>query len=508
VRPSTRALFGVLAGGAAAACSAILSLEPPPPSNPSDAAVAPDAPAEASVYDAGTVPPVCVGLDAGDGGAAYAPLLADAGGAWTFFDTAAVGTRVGQFAGGVFDGRYVYFAPSSNGVVARVDTTSPAAFTQTLGWSSFDTSTLPNDAGGPRAYSGAAFDGRYVYFVPHAALAAYGGVVARFDTTADFTSASSWSTFDMSSLGADGGPSPKGFAGAASDGRYLYFVPSVDDAGPNGRVVRFDSTPVDSGTKDATAAPLLDAALGDAALGDAGAVTVTQSSPFANPSLWSTFDIATTSDAATGFAGAAFDGTSFYFVPFDNGGPVNGGLSSILARYRADAGLAAASSWTSLDMTTVNGEAVSFAGAAYDGHYVYFVPHSRGVALRFDTRSTKFNAQSSWSAYDIGRLAPEAGASLSFYGASFDGRFVYYVPAATGFGTVVRYDTLATFGADCAWSSMDLTQIDPAAAAYTGAVFDGEFVYLVPHGNGVVARFDAKSPGALPALPAFHGSFY
>ena len=64
----------------------------------------------------------------------------------------------------------------------------------------------------------------------------------------------------------------------------------------------------------------------------------------------------------------------------------------------------------------------------------------------------------------------------------------------TGFGTVVRYDTLATFDADCAWSTMDLTQVDPAAADYIGAVFDGEFVYLVPHANGVVARFlEARS---------------
>jgi hypothetical protein len=505
VRSSTRAFLVVLAGVAAVACSAILGLEPPPAA-PDDAGTA-DASfdaggLDAGVFDTGTAPPLCVDLDAGEGGSAYAPL-ADPPGGWAFFDTATIAARVAQFAGGTFDGRYVYLAPSTNGVVARVDTSAPGGFTLSGSWSTFDTATLPNDAGGPRAYSGAAFDGRYVYFVPHASVATYGGVVARFDSTADFANAASWSTFDMSSLGADGGASPKGFAGATSDGRYLYFVPDVDDGGPNGRVVRFDSTPVDSGAKDAGLLPLP-----DAGLGDAGLLTLPSLSPFANGNLWSAFDVSTTNDAATGFVGAAFDGTSVYFVPYDNGGPVNGGLSSILARYRTDGGFGAAGSWASLDMTTVNGEAVSFAGAAYDGRYVYFVPHSRGVAVRFDTRAAKFNAQSAWSAYDIGRVAVEAGASLAFYGAAFDGRFVYYVPSAAGFGTVVRYDTLATFGADCAWSSVDLTQVNPDAAGYTGAVFDGEFLYLVPHANGIVARFDAKSPAAMPALPAFHGSFY
>jgi hypothetical protein len=490
-----RALLVIVAGATAAACSAVLGLEPPPtPSAVVDAGFGIDA----GGFDAGTVPPVCVALDAAGGGPSYAPLGADAGGSWTFFDTTTIAARVGQFAGGAFDGRYVYFAPSSNGVVARVDTSVAGAFTQSASWSTFDVATLPTDAGGPRAFSGAAFDGRYVYFVPHAPLAAYGDFVARFDSTGDFVSAASWSTFDISSLSADGGPSTKGFAGAVSDGRYLYFVPDADDAGPNGRVVRFDSTPVDAGGKDASTPPP-----GDAGVGDVLAV-----SPFANPSLWSTFDVAATNDAATGFVGGVFDGTSVFLVPYDNGGPVNAGLSSILARYRADAGFPAPGSWTSLDMTTVNGEAVSFAGAAFDGRYVYFVPHARGVALRFDTRASKISAQSAWSAYDVGRAVSGAGANLAFYGAAFDGRFVYYVPSATGFGTVVRYDTLATFDADCAWSTVDLTQVEAAAAYYIGAVFDGEFLYLVPHANGVVARFDSKRPAGLPALPAFRGSFY
>ena len=49
---------------------------------------------------------------------------------------------------------------------------------------------------------------------------------------------------------------------------------------------------------------------------------------------------------------------------------------------------------------------------------------------------------------------------------------------------------------------------NPAASFYFGAVFDGQYLYFVPRGNGLVARFDAKTPPSMPNLPAFHGSFY
>jgi hypothetical protein len=43
-------------------------------------------------------------------------------------------------------------------------------------------------------------------------------------------------------------------------------------------------------------------------------------------------------------------------------------------------------------------------------------------------------------------------------------------------------------------------------------VFDGDYLYLVPNNNGavdgIVARFDARKPPLLPALPDFHGSFF
>ena len=221
------------------------------------------------------------------------------------------------------------------------------------------------------------------------------------------------------------------------------------------------------------------------------------------------FDVSAALAGAAGFAGAAFDGRALYLVPMNNGGLGNGGLSGIAARFKTDAGFTSPTSWTAIDLTTINGEAVGFSGAAFDGRYVYFVPHQRGVVLRLDTTSSQPGAPAAWSAFDVASLVPMVEAAHPpSAGAAFDGRFVYLVPSSASFGGVVRYDTLSTFTSACAWSTLDLTTLNPAASFYFGAVFDGEYLYLVPSGNGPVARFDARTPPSMPNLPAFHGSFY
>jgi len=64
-----------------------------------------------------------------------------------------------------------------------------------------------------------------------------------------------------------------------------------------------------------------------------------------------------------------------------------------------------------------------FCGGAFDGKYVYLVPHG-GMAARYDT-STDFRTRSSWSTFAVPQLAPLA---MGFYGAGFDGRYTYFVP--------------------------------------------------------------------------------
>src|ERR1700734_509512 len=172
-------------GAASAACSAILDLQPPPLANDGgddgsalDATTIDAAASDATPgTDAGSVV-VCLPLDAGgDGSVTYFPLrqtvVDDAGThSWEFFEPSSVNALARDFQGGVFDGRYIYFSPVSNGAVTRYDT--QGSFTAMTSWSTFDTSTLGANAQG---FNGAVYDGRFVYFVPYHAPSAYVGLI-------------------------------------------------------------------------------------------------------------------------------------------------------------------------------------------------------------------------------------------------------------------------------------------------------------------------------------------
>ncbi len=147
----------------------------------------------------------------------------------------------------------------------------------------------------------------------------------------------------------------------------------------------------------------------------------------------------------------------------------------------------------------------------FDGKYVYLVAHG-GMAARCDT-STDFRTRSSWSTFAVPQLAP---LTMGFYGAGFDGRYTYFVPnnvAQVGeqclFAAVLaRYDTLASFDAPESWSTFETKSLDKNARGFAGAVFDRRFFYLVPAGTSMtVARFDAKWPPGMPALPHWPSSF-
>jgi hypothetical protein len=136
---------------------------------------------------------------------------------WTSFDVSSVDPKAKGFAGAVFDGRYAYLVPFANtggpiGVVARYDT--QAAFGAPGSWITFDTQANVNlQAAG---FIGGVFDGRFVYFAPF-----YGDMITRYDTEATFTDPTAWSTFKGTSVN----PKASQFHGGAFDGRYVYFVP-------------------------------------------------------------------------------------------------------------------------------------------------------------------------------------------------------------------------------------------------------------------------------------------
>jgi len=161
---------------------------------------------------------------------------------WSDFDLTTVQPRAAGYCGGIFDGRYIYYVPklaagdaglAANGLVARYDTTQP--FAAAASWAAFDLTSVD-----PRAafFQSGAFDGRYVYFVPTSeADAPYGRTIARLDTQAAFSDPGSWSTFTVGGL-----TSGAGFGGAAFDGRRLFFPAWNPAPAQDGPVVIFDTT--------------------------------------------------------------------------------------------------------------------------------------------------------------------------------------------------------------------------------------------------------------------------
>jgi hypothetical protein len=403
----------------------------------------------------------CALLDGGCPPATVYNDLADAKN-WLTFDVTKISSKVYDFAGGAFDGRYAYFVPETSNstppgpesIVVRYDTLAP--FATAASWSTFDASTLPSAPGG---FAGAAFDGRYLYLVPYDDRTGNGGRVVRYDTRAAFGAAASWSAFDLKTVDAGA----KGYQGATFDGRFVYFAP--DPYGAKSIAFRYDTR-----------------------------------SAFTAAASWSAFDTLTLGSKAQGFAGTTFDGRYVYLVPQDDNNP-----DGVVARFDTTGTFDDAASWSTFDTTTLDPNAAFFQGGLFDGRYVYLSPASRtsGVVTRYDTFAS-FGAATSWSTFDTTRV--NAGAD-GYYSAGFDGRFVYFVPYNNGqFDSLLaRYDTQASFGSTAAWSTVDTSTVGGGTGdGQECVVFDGRYLYF--ESGGHISRFDAKSPPSLP--PGFTGSFY
>jgi len=361
------------------------------------------------------------------------------------------------FNSGVFDGRYLYFAPYCNadgyhGRVARFDTNGNLENANS--WQTYDAGE--NGTGtDPDGYAGAIFDGTYIYFVPHYNGTKYHGEVLRYDTNSTFQNADSWTSYDPGANGV--GSDPDGYVGGVFDGRYIYLAPYFNGTDYHGEVLRYDTT-----------------------------------ADFEQVGSWQSYDPGH-DDVGTdpeGYWGAAFDDRYIYFAPLHNQMEAHGEV----LRYDTNAVFTNSSSWSTFDPgeNEVGNDADGYNGVVCDGRYLYFVPYHNGTeyhgeVLQYDSNAPFDNA-ASWKTFDAG--AKGIGNDADGYdGAVYDGSHVYFVPYYNGtnhHGEVLRYDANHLFTDPNSWNAFDAgaNGVGDDPDGYAGGLFDGKSVYFIPLYNG------------------------
>jgi hypothetical protein len=379
------------------------------------------------------------------------------------------------FRGIVFNGRDIFLVPSGNlfalnaypaqDIFVSYNTT----FTAFTSAASYQTVSLTSFSGMAQAkgFGGAALDANgMLYMVPFGGnYPSTSGQVVRFDTSRLLSDASAYATFGVGTI--SGSPCT-GYGGACFDGRFLYLSPSVHSASlgslspsvtPHGFVVRYDTT-----------------------------------QSFTNASTsWTAYNLATAlAGSPSWFQGCITDGQWVYFIPYNG---------SLLAAFQIGQTLAAASSWTTFDLSTLlavgqAAQAKYFGGASLVGRYLFLIPFGNAtptgtknsILMRYDTLDPRLvTSAAAWQTIDLTAVTSNVNA-CGYQGALTDGAYLYLVPALNNSQTTqvppfLRYDTTQALSDTNAWSTIGGTTTTPSALKLQAAfaASDGIYGYLGPN---------------------------
>jgi hypothetical protein len=178
-----------------------------------------------------------------------------------------------------------------------------------------------------KGFYGAITDGKYVYFVPQQNTTGYSGKVAR--VSIDRFNEDNVSILNLTSTNAG----LKGFWGGFSDGVYLYLAPWYDGTSYHGKVPKIQ---------------------------------------ISNFTVVSYLDLTLTNAGLKGFKTGFTDGVYGYFVPSYDGTSNHGKIARVL--------LSDFSTVSYLDLTTKDSSLKGFISGFTDGRYGYFVPYHNGTS--------------------------------------------------------------------------------------------------------------------------------
>jgi len=327
-------------------------------------------------------------------------------------------------------------------------------------------------------YRGATFDGQFVYFAPYQSNHGRHGFAVNYNTELPFNDINSWNVFDTSKIS----PRAIGFQGVVYDKNYVYFIPYFTNEVNVGTVmIRYN---IDL--------------------------------PFNDVNSWDFYD--------GGFGayedGMAVDNYIYYSPHFDKAGNFN----TIPLRYDTTKDFSDPTAWQEIKL----GVNHSYIGNAFDGRFMYYSPQQTNEEfvtpiMIYDT-TKDFMKKDSWQFLDI----TESG----FSGVGFNGTHAIFASRSTdkimffnvenwelnyqkvdtiGYQGVIETDDavyLVPYGIHGVQVNKIFIQISNSTKTFTpnisdggywGGVFDGQFVYFSPYGNGKIShgnviRYDTNLP--------------
>ena len=348
-----------------------------------------------------------------------------------YLNLAAYNGSLAGFAGGFTDGRYAYYVPYYTGsVYSGLFTRVELDNWTTSGITFIDVSTNNASAKG---FHGLIYDGRYAYLIPHS-NGAYHGIVTRVDLQ-------NFNTASIAYLNvAAGNANAVGFIGGFTDGRYGYLVPYNGGTGtPILTRIDFQNftasgvTYLNVSTNNANAKGFIGGFI-NGRYGYLvphyngayhGILTRVDLQNFTTSGV-AYLDVASGNASAKGFRGGFTDSRYGYLVPHYNG--VHNGILT-----RVDLQNFTTSGVTYLDVSTAgNTTAKGFIGGFTDGRYGYLVPHYGGAAHSgLLTRIELENFTTTGVTYLDVTTFGNTGAA-GFQGGFTDGRYAYLVPHNNG----------------------------------------------------------------------------
>jgi len=395
---------------------------------------------------------------------------------------------IGGYQGIEFVGKYLYFVPFrtegiASGLVLRYDTTQD--FESINSWKKFD--VFSNS--GSQGYSGGASDGKYVYFAPLSNGYLSHDKVLRYDTTQDFKLKDSWTHMRFRNLGQ---VDFDGYQGAIFDNRYVYFIPGFNNnAGVHSNFIRYDTQndfeSVDSwayfnpNSDPSNQISYTDAEFDGKYLyfsplsNNVEVLRYDTTQDFESVESWETFNPSNNGvgTESLGYMSTVFDGTFVYFSPRSLNGEV--------LRYDTTQDFEEIESWSTFNYNKLGTGQSIFSDSAFDGKYLYFSPFTANASiLRYDT-TQDFEEIESWSTFYIAKKL----FIDEFKFLIFDGQYIYlmpYYPTTMQIlsYTLVVYDTTQDFHSKESWDLYQLGTFDEKRIVFGRPVFDNNVIYFPP----------------------------